>query len=383
MYEAFFGLQTKPFELVPNPRFLFLSQSHRKALSYLRYGLQERAGFILLTGEVGSGKTTIIRDLVGSLTGETRLALVFNTRVTPEQLIAMINEEFGLAVDGKDKVALLRELNDFLIAAHSRGGQPVVIIDEAQNLSAEALEEVRLLSNLEADSFKLLQIILVGQPELKGIIAQESLRQLRQRIGINCHIEPLSREEAQAYVYHRLETAGNRDAVNFYPGTFEILYNFSQGIPRLINVFCDFILLAAFVEETRDLSLELVEEVIGDVAWEQSQLAPAPAAQLPGPQPLEPILARLDRLEGRMAQIDAGQFGSEHFAQRLSAQEAILKKLVERQESDFRRLEGSLEKIAEALAGMGREEKAVERPRPVIAAPVELPKRGLLARIFG
>lgn len=387
MYETFFGLQTKPFELVPNPRFLFLSQSHRKALSYLRYGLQERAGFILLTGEVGSGKTTIIRDLIGHLGNDIRLALVFNTRVTPEQLIAMINEEFGLSVDGKDKIALLRDLNDYLIAEHARGGQPVVIIDEAQNLSAEALEEVRLLSNLEADSFKLLQIILVGQPELKGIIGQASLRQLRQRIGINCHIEPLSREETQEYVYHRLETAGNRDAVSFYPGTFEILYNFSKGIPRLINVFCDFILLAAFVEETRDLSLELVEEVIGDVAWEQTSAAPVAAEPVPlgPPQPLEQILARLDRLETRVSQIDAGQFGNEHFAERLAAQEAILKKLVERQESDFRRLESSLAKIADSLAAVGREEKPVAPPKKVAvtvaAEPVE--KKGLLARIFG
>lgn len=386
MYETFFGLQTKPFELVPNPRFLFLSQSHRKALSYLRYGLQERAGFILLTGEVGSGKTTIIRDLIGNLGSDIRLALVFNTRVTPEQLIAMINEEFGLSVDGKDKIALLRDLNDFLIAEHAKGGQPVVIIDEAQNLSSDALEEVRLLSNLEADSFKLLQIILVGQPELKGIIGQASLRQLRQRIGINCHIEPLSREETQEYVYHRLETAGNRNAVSFYPGTFEILYNFSKGIPRLINVFCDFILLAAFVEETRELSLELVEEVVGDVAWEQSSAAPAAAEPITlGTQPVDQILARLDRLESRVAQIDAGQFGNEHFAERLAAQEAILKKMVERQESDFRRLESSLAKIADSLAAVGREEKPVAPPKKlaVTVAAEPLEKKGLLARIFG
>lgn len=386
MYESFFGLQTKPFELVPNPRFLYLSQSHRKALSYLRYGLQERAGFILLTGEVGSGKTTIIRDLIGSLGSEARLAMVFNTRVTPEQLIAMINEEFGLSVQGKNKVSLLRDLNDFLISEHARGNLPIVIIDEAQNLSAEALEEVRLLSNLEADSFKLMQIILVGQPELKSIIGQASLRQLRQRISINCHIEPLSREESQAYVYHRLETAGNRAAVNFYPGTFEILFNYSKGIPRLINVFCDFILLAAFVEETRDLSLELVEEVIGDVAWEQSPSAPVAAEPTPlGPQPYDQILARLDRLEGKVSQIDAGHFGNEHFVERLAAQEAILKRMVERQEYDFKRLEGSLAKISDSLAAVRKVEKVVAMPKPVVVAPspVVVEKKGLLARIFG
>lgn len=378
MYEAFFGLQSKPFELLPNPRFLFQSQSHRKALSYLRYGIQERAGFILLTGEVGSGKTTIIRDLVSRLGSGTRLALVFNTRVSPEQLIAMINEEFGLAVDGKDKVALLRDLNDFLIAEHARGGQPMVIIDEAQNLSAEALEEVRLLSNLEADSFKLLQIILVGQPELKGIIAQDSLRQLRQRIGINCHIEPLSHDETQEYVYHRLETAGNRDAVNFYPGTFDSLYSFSKGIPRLINVFCDFILLAAFVEETRDLTLELVEEVLGDVAWE---CAPSAMERVQAPADLgllEELNARLIRLEAGLARLEAANGDRMRLAERLGSFEAALTGLLEKQTADAAQLDRSLKHLT---ARLGQSPATPPAPR---LAPATVPevRKGLLARLF-
>lgn len=376
MYESFFGLETKPFELVPNPRFLFLSQSHRKALSYLRYGLQERAGFILLTGEVGSGKTTIIRDLIGSLGGEARLALVFNTRVSPEQLIAIINEEFGLPVDGKDKVALLRDLNDFLIAEHARGGQPMVIIDEAQNLSAEALEEVRLLSNLEADSFKLLQIILVGQPELKGIIAQESLRQLRQRISINCHIEPLSRDEAQDYVYHRLETAGNREAVNFYPGTFDSLYNYSQGIPRLINVFCDFLLLAAFVEETRDLTLELVEEVIGDVAWETAPAQPTTPLPLATDQNLlEELMARLARMEAGLTRLEAATGDRQRLAERIASFEAGLKSLAEQQAADAAQLDRTLKGVTSRLAQL---QSVAERAELEPDA-----RKGLLARLLG
>lgn len=375
MYEAFFGLQSKPFELVPNPRFLFQSQSHRKALSYLRYGIEERAGFILLTGEVGSGKTTIIRDLVSRLGSGIRLALIFNTRVSPEQLLAMINEEFGLDVEGKDKVALLRELNDFLIAEHVRGGLPIVIIDEAQNLSAEALEEVRLLSNLEAASFKLLQIILVGQPELKGIIAQESLRQLRQRIGINCHIEPLSRDEAKDYVYHRLETAGNREAVNFYPGTFDSLYNFSQGIPRLINVFCDFLLLAAFVEETRDLTLELVEEVLGDVAWETAPNHPAEQFPFATDQNLlEELVARFARLEAGLARLEAATGDRQRLAERIASFEASLKSLAEQQASAAAQLDRTLKGITGRFAQLqSTAERAGLEPDA---------RKGLLARLF-
>lgn len=375
MYEAFFGLHTKPFELVPNPRFLFQSQSHSKALSYLRYGIQERAGFILLTGEVGSGKTTIIRDLISRLGSGTRLALVFNTRVSSDQLIAMINEEFGLYVEGKDKVALLRDLNDFLIAEHARGGQPMVIIDEAQNLSGEALEEVRLLSNLEADNYKLLQIVLVGQPELKGIIAQDSLRQLRQRINISCHIEPLSPEEAQAYVYHRLEMAGNRQAVIFFPGTFDTLYRYSQGIPRLINVFCDFILLAAFVEETRDLTRELVEEVIGDVAWE---CAPASARRIENGAEqslLEDLTARLARLEAGLARIEAAQGDRLRLAERLAGFEAALKALMEQQAAGSAQLERGLKHLSSRLAA------PLAASSPGATNELET-RKGLLARLF-
>ena len=210
MYTSFFNLAEKPFELLPNPKFLFLSKGHKKALSYLEYGIQERAGFTLLTGEVGSGKTTLLRNVIKNLGSKSTLAMVFNTQVKTEQLLALINEDFGLAVEGKDKVALLRNLNDFLVEENSKGQQPIVIIDEAQNLSPEALEEIRLLSNLEFDSFKLLQIILVGQPELRQVLSQPSLRQLRQRISISCHLGPLSLQETKDYISHRLEIAGNR-----------------------------------------------------------------------------------------------------------------------------------------------------------------------------
>jgi putative secretion ATPase (PEP-CTERM system associated) len=258
----------KPFELLPNPVFLFMSKSHKRALTYLDYGMRERAGFILLTGEVGSGKTTIIRDLVKKKYEKVIFSKVFNTHVNFEQLVAMINDDFGLPVQGKDKVALLRDLNDFLIDEYAKGNKPTLIIDEAQNLSPDLLEEIRMLSNLETDSAKLLQIVLVGQPELRKTLSATSLLQLRQRMSINCHIQPLTRPEIEEYIFYRLEVAGNREAVGISPEALDIIFKYSRGIPRLVNIICDFLMLAAFAEETTQLDVGMVRDVIGDLDFE-------------------------------------------------------------------------------------------------------------------
>ena len=268
MYEAFFNLHKKPFELVPDPDFIYLSQSHKRALTYLDYGIRERAGFILLTGDVGSGKTTLIRDLVNKRYEKVVVAKVFNTRVTSEQLLSMINDDFGLPVNGKDKVSLMHDLNNFLIEQYAAGNQPILIIDEAQNLDAVLLEEIRMLSNLESSHSKLLQIVLVGQPELRETLAAPALLQLRQRISINCHLKPLTREEVFEYVSYRMEVAGNETALVFPDAALDLVFQYSRGIPRLINIFCDFIMLAAFAEETNLVSLEMVHEVVGDLDFE-------------------------------------------------------------------------------------------------------------------
>lgn len=277
MYESFFNLTTKPFDLLPNPDFLFLSRSHKKAATYLDYAVRERAGFILLTGEIGSGKTTIIRDLVKKHHKSIVLSKIFNTRVSSDQLIAMINEDFGLAGAGADKTVLLRDLNEFLIDQYGKGNKPVLIIDEAQNLAPETLEEVRMLSNLETDSAKLLQIILVGQPELAQTLALPGLLQLRQRISFSCHIQPLSLEETGEYILHRLEVAGNREALVFSREATGTIWTHSRGIPRLINMICDFLLLSAFAEGTREITVGLAEEIIGELdfdnrIWGESEL---------------------------------------------------------------------------------------------------------------
>ncbi len=315
MYESYFNLRTKPFDLVPNPEFLFFSKAHKRALVYLDYGINERAGFILLTGEIGSGKTTIIRDLIKKQRPGVVLSKIFNTSVTFDQLLAMVNDDFHLDVVGKDRIALMRDLNDFLIDQYARGNRPTLIIDEAQNLTPELLENIRMLSNLETDDAKLLQIILVGQPELRTTLSDPALLQLRQRISINCHINPLSRLEVEEYILHRLQVAGNREAVIFLPESLDIIYRYSRGIPRLINIICDFLMLSAFAEEVQVLDGSMAKDVIGDLDFENqfwngglparpeirpdeilhSGNVPAPVEQLEAI--LRPVTDRLEGLE--------------------------------------------------------------------------------------
>ncbi len=268
MYEAFFNLKAKPFELIPNPDFLYMSSTHKKALHYLHYGIKEKAGFMLLTGEVGSGKTTIISDLIKRIDENVKLAKIFNTKVNSEQLIAMINDDFGLDVRGKDKIRLLKELNDYLIDQHAKGNNAVLIIDEAQNLRPELLEEIRMLSNLETDTAKLLQIILVGQPELRETLSLPELRQLRQRISVNCRISSLTREETEEYILHRLEVAGNRDAIKFDDDCMDTIFSYCKGIPRLVNIICNFLMLTAFMEETKTADSAMVKDIVDDLDFE-------------------------------------------------------------------------------------------------------------------
>ncbi len=333
MYTSFFGLQRNPFKLTPDPEFLFPSKEHQKALTYLNYGISSNTGFILVTGEVGTGKTTIIRKILKCLDEDIRIARVNNTLVTSEQLISMINDEFGLDTQGKDKTRMLRELSDFIISQYGQGFRTALIIDEAQNLSSELLEEIRLLSNLETDEAKLLQIILVGQPELKNILALPQLRQLRQRINISCHINPLNAPEMEDYVFHRLEVSGNRNAVSFEEGALNLIHDFSRGIPRLINIACDFSMLAAFSSETRQISSSMVSEVIEELEsnnkyWHDSLTsAPGPEHRAAAPDHIGDIYSRIERLESSLVSIFS-ESGKKELLDRLeefSMTEAMIK----------------------------------------------------------
>jgi putative secretion ATPase (PEP-CTERM system associated) len=265
MFKEFFGFSCKPFQLTPDPDFLFMSRVHKRALTYLNYGIADNSGFILVTGDIGTGKTTVIRSMLKNIPQEIRIARINNTKVDSTQLFSMINEEFGIDSAGDDKTRMLSKLTDFLINQYAQGGRSVIIIDEAQNLSPNLLEEVRLLSNLETDKSKLLQIVLIGQPELNVLLSRPDLEQLRQRIAVSTHISPLSREETEAYILHRLKVAGNENAVEFGDGAIDAVYSFTKGTPRLINVACDFVLLAAFADSIKTIDVDLVREITGDL----------------------------------------------------------------------------------------------------------------------
>jgi len=315
LYEAFFNFRRKPFELLPNPDFLYPSRSHKKVLSYLDYGIREHSGFILLTGEVGTGKTTLIRELIKKHLRNVLLARVFHTKVESRQLLAMINADFGLETSDKDKPALLRDLQEFLIEQYAKRCPVVLIIDEAQNLSKSVLEEVRMLSNLETEESKLLHIILVGQPELRRVLSDPALLQLRQRIQIICNIEPLGAGEIEHYIRYRLEAAGNREALRIAPECYAIIHAYTRGIPRLINILCDYVLLDAFANESHEVAGATIHEIAQDLNfngqyWESTALESSDgcspgAAREQSRVPPGNRQAALLRLDRRLQRIEA------------------------------------------------------------------------------
>ncbi len=246
MYRQFFKLQDQPFNLTPDPRFIYLSPGHQEALEHMIYGVENRKGFILITGNIGAGKTTLTRLLMDHLDGRAETALIFNTFLNEIELLRAINREFGLAADSSSREALVETLNRFLVEQLKAGRNVVLILDEAQNLSVPVLEQIRMLSNLETDSQKLIQIIIVGQPELGRTLARPDLAQLNQRITVRCHLQPLVLEDTIRYIHHRLSVAGSQGLVRFDSGTFRLVHRYSQGVPRRINALCDRALLVAF-----------------------------------------------------------------------------------------------------------------------------------------
>jgi len=265
MYREFFGLKEKPFNVTSDPNFLFLSRVHKEAFSHILYGIKERKGFLEITGEVGAGKTTLCRALLSQLDRNTKSAFIFNSTLPELQLLQSILEDYGIVVERRNKVSLLRQLNNFLMEELTRGNNVILIIDEAQNLKPSILEEIRMLSNLETDKDKLFQIILVGQPELKTKLESPNLRQLRQRIAVRFHITPLDKPDVERYIYHRLAVAGSSGEIRFPPDSIDYIYRFSGGIPRLINMVCDKSLLAAYVMETKDITLPIVERSVQEL----------------------------------------------------------------------------------------------------------------------
>ena len=268
MYEAFYGLQENPFGTTPDPRYLYRSRAHREALAYLGYGVFRKKGFLAVTGEVGIGKTTVVRAFVQTFQPCLDVAFVLNTRVDFRELLYMLLTDFGVEIGNDSKVAMLAGLNAFLIGRFAANQNPVLVIDEAQNLSVEVLEELRMLSNLETDAQKLIQIVLVGQPELGRVLGREDMRQLRQRIPGLFHMQYLSDEEVAHYIAFRLDVAAGDTAhhVEFTDGALSAISDTSGGTPRLINLICDRVLMRGYLARARRIDRALVEASVRELS---------------------------------------------------------------------------------------------------------------------
>ena len=265
MYQDFYGLKEAPFNVTSDPNFLYLSRHHQEAYSHLAYGIQERKGFLQITGEIGTGKTTLCRALLNRLDQKVKTAFILNPNLSPVQLLQAIVGDFGLSSKHRTRMDLIKSLNQFLMEQANQGGNVVLIIDEAQNSSPEALEQIRLLSNLETEKEKLFQIVLVGQPELRNKLEDPSLRQLKQRIGVRYHISPLEVDDVTGYIHHRLNVAGSDGKILFPRRSIDLIYRYSKGVPRLINTVCDKALLAGYVYETFQIGPEIVKRCIQEL----------------------------------------------------------------------------------------------------------------------
>lgn len=317
MYTKYFGFKEKPFTLTPNPRFIFLSKHHKEAFAHLLYGINSRYGFIELIGEVGTGKTTVLRTLLGQLQDKNyRTALIFNPSLTGVELLRSINTEFGIDASSPYANELLAVLNRFLLEENTNARTVVLVIDEAQNLDPATLEQIRLISNLETEDDKLIQIILAGQPELEQLLSKPELRQINQRIAVRYRLSPISMEETRDYIRHRMEVAGESGGVSFSRYAIKYIYLYTRGVPRMINILCDRALLIAYGDERRDISAGIISRAIREILnLPRNRFAPKHTVATLAAAVLVVLLAvmavrwqpgRLTQLMGRSSALPAG-----------------------------------------------------------------------------
>jgi putative secretion ATPase (PEP-CTERM system associated) len=320
MYTNFYKLQDRPFKLTPDHRFFFDSQPHRKALSYLTYGLHQGEGFVVITGEVGAGKTILVEYLLSKLeSAHFAAGKVVTTQIHADDVLRLAALAFGLAPNGADKASLLEMFRSFLISSHRNGVRPLLIVDEAQNLSHDALEELRMMSNIQLRETALLQIHLVGQPEFRTMIASDSLEQLRQRVIASYHLRPLDEADTRGYIEHRLRRVGWQDDPNFTAEAFARIYEESAGVPRRINLLCDRVLLCGFLEERHEIDRPVVDQVIADMRGEslpglateeaeaETSLPPPETTVSPSGHVLpeaDAMLTRLEEMERRFGSME-------------------------------------------------------------------------------
>jgi general secretion pathway protein A len=307
MYRKFFGLREGPFNVNPDPRYLFMTRQIQEALAGLTYGIQNRKGFILLTGEVGTGKTTLLNRLLDWLHGQrVATAYIFNSRLEVDHLFDFMMAEFEIPCKSRDKSQVLMRLNQWLLDRYRAGETAVLIVDEAQNLSSEVLEEIRLLTNLETSTEKLLQIVLTGQPELEEKLKLPELRQLRQRITLRCRTAPLTLEETFGYIAERLRIAGANGEPIFSKEAIQTVHTYSRGIPRVVNLLCEHALINSYVDGVQPVPAHLVEEVAREFQLDEiAPIAPVRLASADRALDTQSLLSNLDELLGRLRQVNA------------------------------------------------------------------------------
>ncbi len=321
MYEDFYGLKERPFTLIPDPDYLFLGSQHKLARAYLEYGIHQRVGFVVLTGEVGTGKTTLIKSLLREKEAAQRLGVLYQTSLEAEDLLDLLLKEFQVRGNfGGGRAARLGAFNQFLLSAHARGEHVVLVVDEAQNLGPKALEELRLLSNLQTEKEPLLQVILVGQPGLRERLRHPALRQLAQRVVVHYHLSPLSNQETKAYINFRLARAGGSGI--FTESALDKLYEYTRGVPRRLNAWCDLALVAGFAEGRHEIDAEFIDIVISAqggslelIEGEEPSISEDPAAlpEIPGSRlhaydngleaAVQDLSGRVTRLEGMVLEM--------------------------------------------------------------------------------
>ncbi|MCB1916022.1 MAG: XrtA-associated ATPase [Rhodocyclaceae bacterium] len=303
MYESFYGLKAKPFQLNPDPEFFFGSRGHRRAMAYLEYGLHQNEGFIVITGEIGAGKTTIVRNLLDKLDSEQVVAAqLVSTQLDSNNILRLVAAAFGIPSKSLDKADLLLALEAFLVTTTAAGKRALLVVDEAQNLTAGAVEELRMLSNFQLEDHALLQSFLIGQPEFREMMQSPEMQQLRQRVIASYHLGPLDGEETKGYIEHRLHHVGWSDNPRLEDGVFRRIYSATGGIPRRINTLCDRILLAAFLSEKTRIGEEDVEAVLEELREEQAPAADAPVwSARSSARPVAPVSAGVVPLNGAAA----------------------------------------------------------------------------------
>jgi general secretion pathway protein A len=306
VYEEFYGFAEKPFQIVPNPDYLYFTPKHKNALSCLEYGLNDNVGFILLTGEIGSGKTTLIRYLLNNIDAGIVPSVIFNTNVTAEEFFIFVMQSFDLKYSLKDKAKNLELLYKFMLEQYVEGNQVLLIIDEAQNLSDSTLEEIRMLSNFQSEDRLLLQIILVGQPELRARFKNPSLAQFRQRIAVNYHLQALTQKETKVYITFRMKKAGGRVNI-FTADAMDLIYRASRGIPRTINLLCDSALVYGFAEEVTEIDTQIVNLVIKELGFmglfDKRNLETVPETSVTDKIEGNGFVHRLEKMEGKINKI--------------------------------------------------------------------------------